>query len=327
MPRSTQLTEYEQGLITAYDRSGWSHRKIAKEIGRSQNVVSCFLRDSPSYATKKSSGRPKTVNPRVKRRLFRDISNSGQSISQVIFNNNFQCSRQSCWRAMTASGGFCFSKMKQEPAFKQRHKDDRFHWALDKLNWKDQWKNIFFSDEKKWNLDGPDGCKFYWRNAKQAEECCRKRQFGGGSLMTWAAFSFTTKSKLVFIDGRMDSAKYIQMIKDDMLPLLKEGEIFQQDNAPIHVSQLSKQFFNDNKVQLLGWPALSPDINPIENLWAIMVRQVYGQGKQYLNKTELKTALKAAWENIAASTMESLVNSMPKRCVQVVQRKGSLSDY
>jgi len=59
--------------------------------------------------------------------------------------------------------------------------------------------------------------------------------------------------------------------------------IFQQDNAPIHASKETKTWLDLKKINLLEWPAYSPDLNPIENVWGIMARRVYANGKQYTN--------------------------------------------
>ena len=86
----------------------------------------------------------------------------------------------------------------------------------------------------------------------------------------------------------MDSKQYTDMLtehfSEDLFRIAGNRAIFLQDNAPIQVSRHSKAFFRDKNVVLIYCPALSPDFNPIENLWGIVARHVYGQGKQYDSK-------------------------------------------
>ena len=60
----------------------------------------------------------------------------------------------------------------------------------------------------------------------------------------------------------------------------------------------------------MDWPANLPDLNPMENLWAIFSRSVYADGIQYTNITELKAAIMSSWENIEVSTLQKLVGNM-----------------
>ena len=53
---------------------------------------------------------------------------------------------------------------------------------------------------------------------------------------------------------------------------------FQQDNAAIHSARFTQGFFNERNIQFLTWPALSPDLNPIEDLWGILSAKVFQSG-------------------------------------------------
>ena len=58
----------------------------------------------------------------------------------------------------------------------------------------------------------------------------------------------------------------------------------------------------------MDWPALSPDLNPIENLWDIVARQVYGQGKQYDSKVSLTGAIMKSRSEMEDQTVKSRVD-------------------
>ena len=92
-----------------------------------------------------------------------------------------------------------------------------------------------------------------------------------------------SKSEIVFVNDKMDASGYQQMLHDHLLPFITLTEnnkiIFQQDNTPIHTASSSKKWFQDFEIKLLPWPALSPDLNPTENLRSILATKVYDQEK------------------------------------------------
>ncbi|KAG3078758.1 hypothetical protein PI124_g19736 [Phytophthora idaei] len=74
----------------------------------------------------------------------------------------------------------------------------------------------------------------------------------------------------------------------------------------------------------MKWPARSPDLTPIENLWAILSRTVYNNGKKhYSSVAELRAAVLAAWDAVDEATLAKLVDSMPKRLVGMLDKKGN----
>jgi transposase len=103
--------------------------------------------------------------------------------------------------------------------------------------------------------------------------------------------------------------------------------VYEQDNAAIHTSRVTKQWFQDEGIEVLDWPACSPDPNPIENLWGIIVRQVYAQNRQFDSTSDLKKAIQETWDSIDQETLRNLVESMQNRIYQVINRSGGMTDY
>ncbi|KAF0775093.1 hypothetical protein AaE_001207, partial [Aphanomyces astaci] len=61
-----------------------------------------------------------------------------------------------------------------------------------------------FSDEKKFNLDGPDGYQYYWHDLRKEQEIYTKRVSGGGSVMIWAGMSAFGRTELAFLEGKQN---------------------------------------------------------------------------------------------------------------------------
>ncbi len=101
--------------------------------------------------------------------------------------------------------------------------------------------------------------------------------------------------------------------------------IFQQDLAPAHSAKATSTWFKDHGIPVLNWPANSPDLNPIENLWGIVRRKMrYARPN---NAEELKATIRATWALITPEQCHRLINSMPRRIAAVIQAKGAPTKY
>ena len=152
--------------------------------------------------------------------------------------------------------------------------------------------------------------------------------------MVWAAISKKGKSELVFVEGNLNARAYTEMLANYLIPFIESkygGEndqaIFQQDNAPAHSALHTKDWFFDNIVPVLDWPAKSPDMNVIENAWTWLVRDVYQGYRQFDYVDDLKEALIDAWDRMPQNYINNLINSMPSRCGNVIIAKGGPTKY
>ncbi len=150
------------------------------------------------------------------------------------------------------------------------------------------------------------------------------------SVMVWGAMSSAGVGPLCFLRSKVNTAVYQEVLEHFMLPAADQlyGDadfIFQQDLAPAHSAKATSTWFKDHGIPVLNWPANSPDLNPIENLWGIVKRKMrYARPN---NAEELKATIRATWALITPEQCHRLIDSMPRRIAAVIQAKGAPTKY
>lgn len=102
------------------------------------------------------------------------------------------------------------------------------------------------------------------------------------------------------------------------------GFIWQQDGAPIHTAKIVQNYLKDYNT--LTWPSRSPDLSIIENIWHLLELQVY-KNKQYTTDDDLWQAIVDASTKIKKDVILALYASIPRRLLQLYNKKGDELDY
>nr|XP_047145668.1 uncharacterized protein LOC124818682 [Hydra vulgaris] len=151
----------------------------------------------------------------------------------------------------------------------------------------------------------------------------------GSKVIVWGSFSWSGVGPLYRIQGTMDQHIYKEILENVMLSYAQENLPlvwkFQQDNDPKHTAKSIKVWLTANKIDVLGWPTQSPDLNPIENLWKEVDRNINRLTATNLNY--LCVEIKAAWDAITPERCQNLISSMGRRCQAVIDSKGYPTKY
>lgn len=331
MAKGTRLTEEERRIISLFKEEGHSNVSIARKIGRSEKAVRNFLKMGSKYGIKRATKGRTKVSLRMKGQIRHEATRNRLSCSQIKQKLDVPVTSRHIARILNESPNIKWKKLQGKPKLNLTHKQNRLKFARKYMEWKTEWRNVVFSDEKKFNLDGPDCYSCYWHDLDQTSVVRSKRNFGGGSLMVWGGFSYHAKLPICFISTRMNSGMYLELLEDVLIGHIEndanEDIVFQQDNASIHVSKQSKAWFDEKNIPLLDWPACSPDCNPIENLWGILAGMVYANGRQFDSISSLKTVVQECWAKIDMATLQKLSDSMPNRIFEVIRNDGGHTKY
>ena len=154
------------------------------------------------------------------------------------------------------------------------HRAARLQWAQRHFRrGRQQWARVLFSDESRFNLRHHD-CRirgFRRRGERFADNCfIEKDRFGGRSVMVWGGIIGRRKTNLIVVQGNLNAQGYInQILQPEAVPFLQRHgpTILMHDIARPRVARTCRQFLNRNNINVLPWPAGSPDMNPIEHIW------------------------------------------------------------
>lgn len=142
---------------------------------------------------------------------------------------------------------------------------------------------MLWSDETNNNRLGPDGVHWAWTRLGEGLNdrlTLPNTNFGGGSFMFWVCMGRFGTGFGCRLEGTLNGQLYLSILKEELTWILEHlgmepGKVlFQQENDSSHKAKFCLEWFHENGIQLVEWPANSPNLGPIENLWAELKRRL-----------------------------------------------------
>ena len=243
---------------------------------------------------------------------------------------------QTVWQALTDAGLKSKKQTKKPPMNKEVMKT-RLAWAKAHKDWTvEDWKCIVWSDETTIKHHGSNGIHWVWvwpGEGLNEHTIDPTPVHGGGCIKIWGCFFWEGTGFATKINGNLNQHLYRDILQDELMQSLGfyglevDDFIFQHDNAPSHTGQIPTKWLEDHGFQVLDWPPYSPDLNPIENLWAILKRQLGEYEHPPRGMIELWERVEAEWAAINVEICQNLIESMPRRVQEVIKNKGGPIDY
>ena len=153
------------------------------------------------------------------------------------------------------------------------------------------------------------------------------------NLSVWGTFSARGRGNLIQLTGTLNQLKYKTILETYLLPFMKayhsgDGKsIYQHDVCSAHRAKSVSAYLTENGMDVLPWPAQSPDLNPIENVWLIMKRRLRALHTYPSNRDALFAQLCKIWDELPDSYFNAPVSFMVTRCTSIRNSQGRSSKY
>ncbi|KAF0736821.1 hypothetical protein Ae201684_006978 [Aphanomyces euteiches] len=222
----------------------------------------------------------------------------------------------------------------KKPFISKANREKRLKFALEhQFLTSDDWMRLLFTDESPFNLHGSNRKVYLWRRpGEEFKDECLAPTFKSGhdSVMVWGAINYNGVGTLRFCEGTMNSCDCIDLLLDELPNNCAQLElpvdfIFQQDNALIQNAKKVLNFLDENAVTTLEHPPQSPELNPIEHVWALIGLRI--RDCPPTSKEGLKRRIYRLWDEIPLDFIQKLIKSMPNRLADVIAAKGGSTKY
>ncbi|QRW24454.1 Transposable element Tcb2 transposase [Rhizoctonia solani] len=318
-----------------------THAQIIEKTGVLSAYITKVTRKHRPHLARSKGGRPRKLNPTAVRYAVRLVTNGNKVSTRKAAITLSALSGESIHRDTVRhallEAGLRAVKKTRKPKLTPKHIKDRIAFARAHKDWTvADWKQVLWSDETTITRLWSDGV--YWGWARPGEKLSDRLitpalSHGGGSFMFWGCMGWPGTGYGCKVEGSFNKEVYEEILGDEFTRSLKHlgmkarEVIYMHDNARPHKAKAPTEWLKNHGVECLEWPANSPDLNPIENLWAELKRRL-GEYEEVPNgMLELWERVQVVWDEFAPEYCQKLIETMPRRMAMVLERKGKSIPY
>ncbi|GFW87718.1 transposable element Tc1 transposase [Trichonephila clavipes] len=323
------IDDFMRGPIIGKIKEGRKITDVAREFDIAHSVVSRLwksFKTTGMCSRRHGGGRDRSTTPAKDRYIVLSAKRNRQTKAQQVANQFLAASGKQISRKTVARrlrGGGLYSRRPVVCVLLTRqHRTDRLQWCREHHSWTEQdWACVLFSDESRLSLSSDCRRQLIWRESGTAyrpENIQEKDRYLTSSILVWAGIMINGHTRLhVVANGTMTGQR-----KNDevLLPHVRlfrgavgDKFVFMDDNATCHRTFFVQDCLDSEGIRRLVWPARSPDLNPIENVWDALGRQDAGRNYPPTNKNTLIRALTEEWDKLPQQLLDNVVQSMVRR--------------
>jgi transposase len=327
-----QLTEVERAAVVTLHGLGWTGRDIAQVIKCSENTVSLWVtrwRDQRSVEDAERSGRPRATSDEVDQDIMQysdaHVTDTPRDIVRTL---ELDVSARTVRRRLDEIDlHSCVQRAEHENI------RARLSFAEGYSRWtEDDWSRVLFSDETHFYL-GHHGREYVQRppgaalNPKYTRKDNERLE---GKVSLWGCICADGLGHAELYVDTLDARRYQTILGLNLVSSAHQfwpsGQWwFQQDNWSVHTAGTSRDWFHNHGIDLIDWPAWSPDLNPIEELWNDLKRRVYERHPQ--TTEQLERFVTEEWAATDLNFIAHICRNMPRRLQLVVSNNGHKIPY
>jgi transposase len=315
---------------------GFNVTQIRRKVGCSRPTIYKWINhggNGDSVGDAPRSGRPKKLTKTLKKRIGKMMDSkkwkSKRVVANILKQKGIDISYASVARAAKAEG-LLARRPPRKPLQKKGNKYKRRKFVEEARNI--DWTKVVFADEKKFMTYATPNKQnnVIWCHPNDKLESIPQVKHGD-KINAFAIFDCDLVSTVYLFEENMNKDVYIDILEKVLLPATDHLDyyIYLHDNDPKHTSKAAQEWIKMNcydNIAKESWPGYSPDLNAIENAWAMVGNKVAQLGPR--NKGELIKSIKKAWEEVMTKEYRmKLVESMPRRLTAVHKNNGGPTKY